>query len=509
MATATLESARTSAGLREISDSTPEALFRLLGAGPLDRKNRVTRYAMVLLRNSGHLIPHLCDPAQTSLVRARELTRFAAAADATFCNELLQETLRRAPAAVAEERILRVLDLITAEDLPGLNWRLISKLSDTGSQAVRARCLRLIAQRQRGSRMVHIFDSGDARTRADLVEALASTGKLQTGNVLERALADSNNRVAANAALAAYRSGDHKVLPRLAAMIAEDQPETFRLSAAWAMGQTADCRFRAVLTAAMHSSELALRKAAVRAATQLEKLEALPVDSELVLSRGVEVPNSIPPEVEADRTLIVRLSRQEVAVPAPAPPLAYLLFDGKTPVLDYSVEPPPEVPVELRLACPERCLKELMQVLASEEDILLTGVSAFGTTSGNTPGSWYPTATSLSNASRSLLSTAWGARTDKHLLVVIDPNLPVDLNLAIYEKECRRSGVTLHIREFSDDSKEKSHLPGHIPPGSADGFWKGFCRSLVAGTRIFFTGRLAGLSLRLRTGNGQTEELTW
>lgn len=481
----------------------PQSVLDFVGSGALEKANhRLQRYAVLLLRNSNLLLPYLSEPARSSFEQAVRMTQYAIAADPAFSSKLI-ETL--ADRDCRDETKIRILDLIASAGTPFNNWRLVAKLSESGSPAIRNRCLRLLAAYQNGKKMARLFDSDDARTRADLVEALVATDHPQTGTVLERALDDPNNRVAANAAAAAFRAGDQTVLRRLTAMITEDQPSAFRISAAWAMGQTGDCRFNPALLAAMKTGDPSLRTAALRALTRLEKFDSLTVDTAMALTCSIETPCSVPADHAAERTLFVDASADGSKLKS-IPPLCVFLFHGKAPVLDYSVREAPTEEVQVGVACSAPCLEALATSLGAETSVAVKRIAVFGASShfraDQTP------VHSLSHAAKSLLSE-WPGRRERHILLVLDAHFPIDIHLPLYETECRKLGITLHIREFDRGLSSSEQQVRRFVPEQAENFWRSFSIGLRSGIRITFEGPLAGLNLRVRSARGISEKVEW
>jgi len=87
--------------------------------------------------------------------------------------------------------------------------------------------------------------------------------------LLQFAASDGNNRVAGNALLGLYWLGDSAVISELVKM-AGHAAGSFRLSAAWAMGETGDPRFSEVLGRMLADSNAGVRKRAFAAVSQVK-----------------------------------------------------------------------------------------------------------------------------------------------------------------------------------------------------------------------------------------------
>lgn len=84
-----------------------------------------------------------------------------------------------------------------------------------------------------------LLKDADPRVRSNTVEALWESPSEAAGDLLQAALDDPHRRVAANAALGLYKRGEPRGLEALEKLAAHEDRRT-RISAAWAIGQTAD-----------------------------------------------------------------------------------------------------------------------------------------------------------------------------------------------------------------------------------------------------------------------------
>jgi HEAT repeat protein len=201
----------------------------------------------------------------------------------------------------------------------------------------------------------HLTDP-DARVRANALEALWGVVDEDSRAILKDALRDSSSRVVGNAFLELYRQGDPTSLAGLIGM-ASRACRQFRSSAAWAMGESRDVRFRPTLVSLAASDDSGLRRRASQSIAQVDE-EAAAVESrpqwrmvalaEQPLELVPDQMNMISEEARANRRLRLALWGEDGRLyPEPIPATRFQISDGGVPVMDYSLA---AVPLPERLA---------------------------------------------------------------------------------------------------------------------------------------------------------------
>ena len=247
-------------------------LSALLNETVFAGNDRGFRFAIDLLVSSDMVIPAIATPSSTSFVQALRLTRYMLEVDGNFLNTLLTALMTRQDLADPACTV-RVLDLIGECATQFANWRSLIRIHSEGDAEIKARCAALLARyRFRDEAGIERFRRSDPRIRANIIQTLWGVPQDQANAILEVAVQDEDNRVAGNACLALYNSGDTRALVRLAEMLGDPEPRK-RITAAWVMGQCRDGRFASRLLEALRGDLPALRK---RSITSLAKLEAIP-----------------------------------------------------------------------------------------------------------------------------------------------------------------------------------------------------------------------------------------
>jgi hypothetical protein len=165
-----------------------------------------------------------------------------------------------------------VLDLVSECATHLANWRSLIRIHADGDTGIKARCAALLARyRFRDEAGIERFRRSDPRIRANIIETLWNEPQDRASAILEVAAQDEDNRVAGNACLALYHSGDTRALARLAEMLRSPEPRK-RITAAWVIGECRDGRFARPLLEALHGELAALRKHSVASLARLEAI---------------------------------------------------------------------------------------------------------------------------------------------------------------------------------------------------------------------------------------------
>jgi HEAT repeat protein len=259
--------------IRELLDDDRTAfLTNVVRILKSDTDSRAVQYLLALLVSENLLYDALCDPA-LNLEQARAVARLAARVDPMVDVGVAR---RLAEAAVSDPeasslgdagRILQILGEISdgTRILPSL-----MRLLRNANPYLRSKAVLMIGRGSHSVKWVrHRLGEADSRVRANAVEALWGVDSAEARELLRFAASDVNNRVAGNALLGLYWLGNSTVISELVKM-AGHASSSFRLSAAWAMGETGDPRFSEVLGRMLADLNAGVRKRAFAAVSQIK-----------------------------------------------------------------------------------------------------------------------------------------------------------------------------------------------------------------------------------------------
>jgi HEAT repeat protein len=259
--------------IRELLDDDRDAFLtnvvRILRS---DTDSRAVQYLLALLVSENLLYDALCDPAlnqDQALAVARLAARVDPMVDVGVARRLAEAAVSDAEASSLGDagRILQILAEISdgTRILPSL-----MRLLRNANPYLRSKAVLLIGRGSHSVKWVrHRLGEADARVRANAVEALWGVDSAEARELLRFAASDGNNRVAGNALLGLYWLGDCTVIAELVKM-AGHASSSFRLSAAWAMGETGDPRFSEVLGKMLADVNAGVRKRAFAAVSQVK-----------------------------------------------------------------------------------------------------------------------------------------------------------------------------------------------------------------------------------------------
>lgn len=301
-----------------------------------------------LMLERGLLLRALCEPAlpdQRVHGVIQALLGEDAGSDLALVKAVVEDAQSNQP-QVAGKALLRVLNhLEKLVDARRVAPRLLPLLRHPDAK-LRSKAVRIIGRCGRNTQWVaRQLADPDPRTRANAIEALWGIDDHESRELLRSAAGDSNNRIAGNALLGLYRMGDSSAIGELRKMAAHREA-LFRLTAAWAMGETGDARFHDALKALTDDADPQTRK---RAAASLDRLDAEVASPErglpwrLAAFRGPLEPG------ESESRLRVTVQCTDGTEPPPILATQFWVFEDKTPVLDYRVERL-EVPTQLVFA---------------------------------------------------------------------------------------------------------------------------------------------------------------
>lgn len=232
------------------------------------------RYLIVTLAKDKRLSIGLLDSKVCSLEEA-----LAAAGAIAEAGVQLQATfeieLNKALQGQASPRktglITRILDILAISGDASCWNSFQVELMAYPNKAIRAKAALLIGQSTRNVGWIarRLLDR-DPRVQASAVEALWGLDPDEAKPHFLSALKSSNNRVAANAALGLYWTGDVTAV-RILREMSQHEETLFRLSALWAMGETRDERFLPVLNDYYKEASGQLRLAAMGAMSKIRR----------------------------------------------------------------------------------------------------------------------------------------------------------------------------------------------------------------------------------------------
>ena len=306
------------------------------------------RFLLGLMLQRGLLIRALCDsavPEQRVCAIIQGLLEEDAGSDLALAKAVVTHAQSNQPAS-AGNPVLRVLNTLEGlADAKRIAPRLLPLLRHADPY-LRSKAVRIIGRGGRNTQWVaRQLGDPDPRVRANAVEALWGIDDQESRDLLKGAIQDANNRVVGNALIEIYRVGDCSSVPGLLKMAAEGSP-LFRSTAAWAMGESGDNRFRDALKALAGEGNPNVRR---RAALALGRVEAGSAKS---VSGAVWHLAALRDFTECegeDKRLRVAVRHAGGNQPSVIPGTQFRIFEDNRPVLDYKVEPL-EVPDRLILA---------------------------------------------------------------------------------------------------------------------------------------------------------------
>jgi hypothetical protein len=230
----------------ELLQTAPE-VFRAAAVQVLRNADdsRAVQCLIGVLVAHGLLLPVLCHPAlarEQVLVVARVAQRVDATAESTIAKGLADSVISNDPGVRPKDagRLLDVLSEISdgSRILPSL-----MRLLRHPDPHLRSKAVKMIGCGTRNAKWVQgRLVETDPRVRANAIESLWGVDSPEARELLQTSVHDGDNRVAGNALVALHRIGDSAVIPDFFRMAAHDS-QRFRVTAAWAMGETADPRF--------------------------------------------------------------------------------------------------------------------------------------------------------------------------------------------------------------------------------------------------------------------------
>jgi len=295
-----------------------------------------TNYILALLLRDPSFLSKLSDPDLFSLPEATEIAKRVQKLDPSFDVRIVKQIASAASnadqleAATAE----RLLELMSAfSDLSRI-LPVLAELLKHPSPRIRSKAVLLIGRASANAKLAesHLKET-DKRVRANAIEALWGNASNEARSILSAAASDSNNRVAANAALGLYKLDETYSIAIILDM-AENPSPIFRLSAVWAMSETQDPRFLGTLAKLIGDADQRVRQLAFASVAKIRKNKASLLSGPKLRLFATEVECSL----EAQRKLRVSVCSEDGKPAARIVGLQFALEENKRLVAKYSVQ---------------------------------------------------------------------------------------------------------------------------------------------------------------------------
>jgi HEAT repeats len=233
------------------------------------------------------------------------------------------------------ERILRLLEVLSVNS--GQNsWNSFQvELMAYPDKIVRSKAALLIGRSTHNVPWIarRLLDR-DPRVQASAVEALWGVNAEEAKPLFLSALKSPNNRVAANAALGLYFSGDVTAMRILLDMLRHTDP-LFQLSALWAVGETRDERFLPALAGLYREATGKLHLATVGAMSRIRRRDKTPYEASVLRVHMSQAPS----QVDGVRRLAFALSCEPARDLSGIKPRDFAVWENETLIEDYQVRP--------------------------------------------------------------------------------------------------------------------------------------------------------------------------
>jgi hypothetical protein len=212
---------------------------------------------------------------------------------------------------------------------------------------IRSKVARLVGKySQYQSFVARRLQEDDPRVRANAIESLWGVDTLVARRSLEAAVSDSNHRARINAIYGLYLLGNPSSV-RLLIKQAKHLSPSFRVAAAWGMGQTADPRFSGTVKELMSDPDESVRRVANLAQSRIEarvnaERQKPAFRARIVRARGPD------PDWRSVTMLLPREIAESVK------PTNFMIEENGQPIFGFEVEHlTASVPLRLGIALPE------------------------------------------------------------------------------------------------------------------------------------------------------------
>jgi hypothetical protein len=310
-----------------------------------------TRYLARLMLERGLMLRALCEPAMPEQrVRGviEALIQEDPGNDLVLAKAVVDQAQGQQPTTLrkALTRILNQLERLT--DARRIAPRLLPLLRHADPQ-LRSKAVRMMGSCSKNTQWVaRQLADPDVRTRANAIEALWGLTDSESRELLRSSIHDPNNRIVGNVLLGLYRAGESCAIKELMQLVSH-HAALFRSSAAWAMGECRDARFKDALKTLSADPELFVR---TRAAASLQLVEAEAAKAESgVLWRMRALNEPVDCEI-SERQIAVTVQETDGDERTHLQPTQFCIYEDDRLVFDYSVnevEPPGKVAMALLL----------------------------------------------------------------------------------------------------------------------------------------------------------------
>jgi HEAT repeat protein len=223
------------------------------------------------LEQSHSLIDVISDEIALNPRQAEILARVALERDASFISRLTRTLAVGSEMVLSPPRIVRILDVLSRVAQIATLRPTLARLSSHENLFVRSKSSLILARSHGNSNWIRKqFASKDARIRANAIESGWGLVDEQYRRICRDALLDENNRVQGNALVGLHRCSDENWADNMIGM-ASHKGESFRITAAWAMGYTGDACFIPVLQSLVAAGPGQVRWHAMRAISRIRK----------------------------------------------------------------------------------------------------------------------------------------------------------------------------------------------------------------------------------------------
>lgn len=239
----------------------------------------VRHYILALLMGRGLLPP--CDPTLATVDEEVAVCRLALEQGQQLERKLVFRLLeclgKEGRELAAAERALQILDKVS--DGTRLTPVLLNLLRQDNQRLRSKAALMLIRATRSPKTAAILLGEHDARVRANAVEALWDVKSPEAQAIMRQAMQDPNNRVFGNAALALVKCGEPEAAEAVRRAAGAADPK-LRATAAWVMGASGDSSFVPRLAAMIRDEDATVRRSVFRAISALKRpREAAPAGS--------------------------------------------------------------------------------------------------------------------------------------------------------------------------------------------------------------------------------------
>jgi hypothetical protein len=286
-------------------------------------ESRGAQCLLAVLAANGLLLRALCNP-DLSREKAVELGRLARRVDpvidVALARSLADSSLGQNTAGIADP--CRIMEIICEIAEPGRIMPSLMRLMRHRDANIRSKAVKMIG---RGSHSVKWvmgrLSENDPRVRANAIESLWGVDSPEAQTLLNFAASDTGSRVAGNALLGLYYLGDSSVLPEIIKLAAHEA-ESFRSTAAWLMGQTADPRFTDALRRMIMDTDPLVRKHALASLAQIRAATSQPPVGETWNLAGRALAGE---NVKGMRRMMLAVASDDIRDTLKIPPLSFSL----------------------------------------------------------------------------------------------------------------------------------------------------------------------------------------